>query len=162
LFRSSGGSTMKLLMPARVLDQIGAKEYTAQGQNERGGLLLGYRKPGALQIVQATLPEPWDFATPTLFRRSERGHRERALLSWRDSERTMDWIGEWHTHPGGSASPSFIDKGSWKRLVKHTRKPMVFLIAGARDLYVGMQDPRSNGPKRMVVEEQSGEAILFL
>lgn len=43
------------------------------------------------------------------------------------------YLGEWHTHPQSRPTPSYIDKQSWKRLVKRsiTESPIViFLIIG--------------------------------
>jgi integrative and conjugative element protein (TIGR02256 family) len=128
---------------------------------EQGGLLLGYRKADAIQIQSATFPGRWDHASPVLFQRSARGHRVRALREWLRSGRTIDWVGEWHTHPGGSVRPSYIDRRSWMRLARHAASPMVFLIFNDTQLYVGAQDPRSVSVRELTSTEQDAGAVLY-
>lgn len=128
-----------VLVPQAVIAAIRAKAPTAYGHNEQGGLLLGFRKAGALEICSATFPTHWDRGTPTLFKRSLRGHRIAALREWIRSDHTVDWIGEWHTHPGGRARPSWIDLHIWRGLVEHTKQTMAFFVFDQNSMYVGVQ-----------------------
>ncbi len=51
----------------------------------------------------------------------------------------MDYIGEWHTHPETEPTPSSIDKREWRKICHTKNEPMVFLIAGTRNvLWVGV------------------------
>jgi integrative and conjugative element protein (TIGR02256 family) len=100
----------KLLLPTQILGKIDRHGRTWPLGRERGGLLLGHRKADAIQLTSATFPNAWDQGAPTRFYRSERGHCVIALRAWLKSGMTVDWVGEWHTHPGGSAAPSFIDR----------------------------------------------------
>lgn len=151
----------QVLLPKSVLDEIRKHEKNWPRGRERGGLLLGYRKANAIQIDSATFPSPWDYATPTLFQRSERGHRLRALREWVRSGQTIDWVGEWHTHPGGLAAPSFVDRRSWRRIVAHTKMPMAFLIFNDIYMYAGLQAPRACRAKELKLDEESETAKLF-
>ncbi|MER8687105.1 Mov34/MPN/PAD-1 family protein [Mesorhizobium sp. M1136] len=151
----------QVLVPKSVLDEIREHEKNWPGVRERGGLLLGYRKADAIQIDSATFPGSWDYATPTLFRRSEQGHRLRALREWVRSAQTIDWVGEWHTHPRGLAVPSFVDQRSWRRIVSHTRKPMAFLIFNDTQIYAGLQSPRVSLVRKLKLEEDNDVAKLF-
>src|SRR3546814_20615834 len=88
----------------------------------------------AIQITDLTYPSGWDKATPALFKRSALGHRITALRAWKSSGGTVDWVGEWHTHPFASSNPSSVDLRSWRKLAKHSRRPMAFIIAGGTAL----------------------------
>lgn len=45
----------------------------------------------------------------------------------------MDWIGEWHSHPGFSLSPSSIDVRNWRHIVSQRKAAMVFPICDGRE-----------------------------
>ncbi|MXO69023.1 hypothetical protein GRI72_09320 [Altererythrobacter marinus] len=107
--------------------------------SEAGGLLLGYRKGIDFEVIAATLPNQWDRASSARFVRSVRGHRIRALREWKKSQGSVDWIGEWHSHPHGALRPSYIDLTNWKKLRTQTGKEMVFAIVGFNDLGLWLQ-----------------------
>ncbi len=100
--------------------------------NESGGIFLGYRKDGAIHIVQTTIPSMWDVMKPARFVRSAKMHRIRALREWKKSNHQVDWIGEWHSHPRGSLNPSPIDHRNWRKITKHTGNVMVFAIVNTK------------------------------
>ncbi|ESX66629.1 hypothetical protein X757_31220 [Mesorhizobium sp. LSHC414A00] len=154
-------SMTQVLVPKSVLDKIREHENNWPRLSERGGLLLGYRKNDAIQIDSATFPGRWDYATPTLFRRSEQGHKLRALREWVRSGQTIDWVGEWHTHPGGVAEPSFVDRRSWRRIAGHTKRLMAFLIFNDTQMYAGLQSPHVSRVKKLTLDEENDVAKLF-
>ena len=135
----------RILVPEGLLAEILSQARKPHALNEAGGLLLGLRKDNAVHVIRLTLPKPWDRATPVLFERSARGHRFAALRAWKASLGKVDWVGEWHTHPFGTANPSFTDQKSWRRLANHVKRPMAFIIAGRTDIFVGVQDPGQPG-----------------
>ncbi|WP_341896748.1 Mov34/MPN/PAD-1 family protein [Sphingobium sp. YR657] len=151
----------KLLLPKAVIEDIRAHSERSVRGHERGGIILGFRKADALQVESVTFPQIWDQSSPTMFRRSERGHRISALREWMRSDQTCDWLGEWHTHPGGLAAPSFIDKASWVRLARHAKKSMAFLIFSDSDMYVGVQSGWLRSVRRLNLLEESRDALLF-
>jgi integrative and conjugative element protein (TIGR02256 family) len=144
-----------------MIDEIHQRIRTCRSGNEQGGLLLGYRKESALQITSYTLPQKWDYATPFLFKRNTRGHKKLAHDEWRRSGKTVDWLGEWHTHPGGTATPSITDRRSWQRLVRHTKKPMTFLIFSDHEMYAGLQQLVPASLRQLDKVEENEEAILL-
>lgn len=117
---------------------------------EAGGLLLGHRKGDAIELTQLTFPTRWDRATSTRFERSALGHRIAALRAWKQSHGTIDWVGEWHTHPFGSPNPSFIDQTSWRKIARHAKRPMTFIIGGQSSIFIGVQEP--NGQRAIRLE----------
>lgn len=132
----------KVLLPRVIMEQLQWRTGNTLSSTEQGGLLLGYRKENAIQITAYTQPQRWDYSTPILFKRSAKGHTELAKNEWCRSGRKADWLGEWHTHPNGSATPSFVDKRSWLRIAKHTGKEMFFLILAQHHVYTGLQQPQ--------------------
>lgn len=150
---------MKLLVPHALIVDI---EMRAKSQrNEAGGLLLGQRKDGAIHVTQLSYPTRWDRATPTLFQRSALGHRMTALRAWKTSNGIVDWVGEWHTHPFGSPTPSFTDQASWRKLVKHSKRPMAFLISGSKAIYVGIQYPAQHHVENLSLVETNAVYQLY-
>lgn len=95
-------------------DRLIRREARARRFVETGGPLFGYFDPesGDAVIVEARGPGP------------EAKHRPRALIpDLRATQQAMDdvharsqgawgYVGEWHTHPGGTASPSQRDIGA--------------------------------------------------
>jgi len=150
-----------VLIPNAIITDIRSKVPTTSGHDEQGGLLLGYRKRGALELTSATFPGRWDRATPTLFKRSARGHRIFALREWLRSGHMIDWIGEWHTHPGGRAWPSSIDLRGWRATTRHTGKTMVFVIFDAGSHYVGLQSPDRRAVRMLRLTDSNGQYSLF-
>ena len=66
-------------------------------------------------------------------------HQQVALRHWRASQMTMDYLGEWHTHPESNPSPSLLDMSEWKKICKVQKRPMVFAILGwSGDIWLGL------------------------
>jgi integrative and conjugative element protein (TIGR02256 family) len=88
-----------------------------------------------------------------LFDRRDPGHQAEALHRWRQSGRTMTFVGEWHTHPEPVPSPSFIDKMTWKRIAKrHRVTPVVFIIRGFSGWWWEMMQDRSTATLSPLLE----------
>jgi len=113
---------------------------------ERGGILLGLRRGPHLHINEATLPMRWDISTRFSFRRASMGHEDVAIRRWRQSKQTMDWVGEWHSHPEKIPSPSNIDIRSWIQITRNRGAPMAFLILGWEGGWLGLCIPDSDTP----------------
>lgn len=80
---------------------------------ETGGILLGHESDGVPQVTVAGDPGTKAVREPLRFSR-DLDHAERlAERAWQESQAV--WLGEWHTHPGGSPVPSDIDMASYGR-----------------------------------------------
>lgn len=97
---------------------------------ESGGILLGYRRGDHLHVTLATPPQADDFGWRYFFKRSARHHQEIALRQWYNSDKKMDYLGEWHTHPQSVPIPSSLDFSEWQKISNRRPVPMVFIIAG--------------------------------
>lgn len=128
-----------ILVEGAVLERIQPFRQRERAAPESGGILLGYRRGAHLHVVDATIPGQEDRGTRVSFRRSANGHREQALAGWHRSDHTLDYVGEWHTHPERAPSPSGTDYRAWGELLAaRPGQPLVFMILGIEtDLWLG-------------------------
>ena len=128
-----------VLIEAQVLQVFARHQQLQQNAPESGGILLGYRRGSHLHVTEATAPLDSDQVSKTRFFRSATPHQQAALARWRETGGTMDYVGEWHTHPEHSPSPSTIDTRGWQRICSKRKTPMLFVIAGTQDrLWIGL------------------------
>ncbi|OGU59805.1 MAG: hypothetical protein A2X64_05720 [Ignavibacteria bacterium GWF2_33_9] len=85
----------------------------AQGNNpnEIGSSLLGsYKQDGFTAIIKGVSPIPKDSVfTRFFFKRGASGLKEYYKKLYNDTEGTIHYIGEWHSHPYGEPIPSGKD-----------------------------------------------------
>jgi integrative and conjugative element protein (TIGR02256 family) len=120
----------KILVEGTPLQIMDRYRQDRNDKAEAGGILLGYRKGPYLHIVQVTVPQLTDHRRRYRFDRTAHLHQQIALQQWRASEKTMDYLGEWHTHPEINPSPSGMDINEWAKITNRQPKPMVFMILG--------------------------------
>lgn len=125
---------------AGVIERIAGHRQVSQGDPEAGGLLIGTRRGRHIQISDMTEPQTSDARGRFLFLRNTIGHAEAATRLWRSSNQQLDYLGEWHTHPQRTPTPSGLDLAEWLRLgsARDDAHPMVFLIAGIETFYGAM------------------------
>ena len=98
---------------------------------ETGGILLGYDATDGIGIRHAGGPGPNATRGERTFMRDLDHARHLADSAWLEDH--SQWIGEWHTHPTGTLSPSEVDLQSYMR---HLRDPdlgfdrFVAIVAG--------------------------------
>lgn len=126
-------------MPRVWLDgcarEVIALEATKRRLKESGGLLFGYCAPGGVVIVSALPPGP-----------RTRHERARLVPDPRDTQAAIDkvheesggrlhYLGDWHSHPRGSARPSGTDSANARKIAAdkavETPKPLVIIQATA-------------------------------
>lgn len=108
--------------------------HTAEG----GGILLGFRRDPHLHIAMATPPGPRDRRSKYHFYRDVEFHAQIALSEWANTQKTMDYLGEWHTHPEDYPQPSALDLQEWRQICQRRKKPMVFIIQGIFGRWIGV------------------------
>jgi integrative and conjugative element protein (TIGR02256 family) len=59
-------------------------------------------------------------------------------MEWEKSQETMDYLGEWHTHPENNPRPSALDLREWRQISKRRGEPMMFIIVGIMEWWVGI------------------------
>lgn len=89
-------------------------------------------------IEQATVPTTWDNRFRFLFERMPFGHAIIAQSRWAESQGTVRYLGEWHTHPEDHPIPSALDRLEWNKLSakRRDKRPVLAVIVGRKGLYV--------------------------
>lgn len=142
-------STGKLLIERQLFDIILPYKQFKINAHEAGGILLGYRRDPHIHITEATAPHPKDSRARFRFLRHKAFHQRIALKRWKESDETLDYVGEWHTHPEDFPVPSAIDLKEWMIILKSSPRPMIFIILGRVTSWIGI------GFSNKIVEIQS-------
>lgn len=133
----------KILIESFPLEEMDLYRQDASHKTEAGGIILGYRRGTHLHVTQVTIPQISDKRHRYGFHRSAQHHQQVALKAWHASGNTMDYLGDWHTHPELHPSPSELDLNEWKKICSKRTSPMLFMIIGVSgDLWVGLGDSR--------------------
>ncbi|WP_412030909.1 Mov34/MPN/PAD-1 family protein [Halomonas sp. ML-15] len=111
---------------------------------ESGGLILGRIRGKYLDISDVTEPGRHDYQSRFKFIRRDCSHHQIALKTWERENSEVGYLGEWHTHPEKTPSPSPIDLLGWKKVVLDGHSPYCFfVIVGVQSFYfcIGYLDP---------------------
>lgn len=127
-----------LVFSESVLRVFDTHRQTGFQSFEGGGILLGYVRGDHLEVLHATEPSSKDKRHRFLFEREKQGHQEEALRLWKESGGLVRYLGEWHTHPQKSPTPSGMDRAEWEKLaqLRTDRRPVLTVIVGTQELYV--------------------------
>lgn len=106
--------------------------------NEYGGLLIGhYSEDNQIVYLNDTvLPKKFK-ASPVSFERASDGMAN-ILEEYFRQEPPQVYVGEWHTHPNGSPTPSMTDVRAFETIVKHPdvniKNPVMLIMGLTRDV----------------------------
>lgn len=121
-----------------VFDVINRFRQHALEAPESGGFLTGYYKGRDLHVINLTVPQRGDYSSRFRFSRRDPRHMKQVKQWYRESGCEINCLGEWHTHPEPSPTPSGIDSNSWRIFNKNRHgQKAVFLIAGTEGVWVG-------------------------
>lgn len=134
----TSGDGRFILVHAEVVGLIASRVESGASSREAGGILLGSYRGDHIEVSGFTTPYPKDRRLFALFDRIDPLHQSTALTAWQQSGGTDTYIGEWHTHPEASPSPSWLDTRTWRKLIKRSNAPMVFAIGGFNDIWWGL------------------------
>jgi len=87
---------------------------------ETGGCLAGYYAKDTDDVVVTDVIGPGPAATHkrTVFLADRAFHDEMLAVLWETSQGRIRYVGDWHTHPGGSPQLSSLDKAFMKHAAK--------------------------------------------
>lgn len=125
-----------ILIDREPLQTVRHTAEQARFKHEVGGILLGCIRGDYLHVLQATPPQAADRFSFTRFWRASTGHQEIATDAWRSSNKTITYIGEWHSHPERVPVPSTIDHADWRTQIQKQERDLAFIIQGMEGLYV--------------------------
>ena len=99
-------------MSRRVLEKISRAILDVENRREAGGVLLGYRRPHGLDVIDATVPCPGQFADNVTFTINGEEETEKAAALCAAYAECPEVIGLWHSHVGGIPTFSRQDRRS--------------------------------------------------
>lgn len=118
---------------------------------ETGGILLGYvaEPTGSVVVLDTLGPGPNAVHTPSEFEPDQAWQKHQLAIRYRTSDGLLSYVGDWHTHPGGTATPSRRDRTTLRRIARYpaarlSRPAMVILGTreGAVSLRAWRWEPR--------------------
>lgn len=136
-FERSKGGLVEL--PRHVASLLCEHAQISPSSKEAGGILLGRQISGTLDIVldEITTPSIDDRQTRFSFFRSKRLTQARIEAAWTESSGTLNYLGEWHTHPEDTPRPSCIDRAGWRSLSRKgvfQLDSLLFVIVGRNEI----------------------------
>jgi integrative and conjugative element protein (TIGR02256 family) len=110
-------------------------EADRAGRVETGGVLLGYwGEPGdQVVVLEALGPGPNAVHGGDHFLPDHEYHLKRIAELYLKSGRRLHYLGDWHTHPGGTANLSPLDRDTLARIAKakgaRAPRPLMMILA---------------------------------
>lgn len=134
--RFDGGVVELASAVVTVLDRFRQLEA---GAPEAGGMLLGrlINESHDLVVDEATEPGKRDRKGRYFFFRRRSHAQKRVDEVWFASHSTVNYLGEWHSHPEDDPSPSGTDINNWLTICRKARYEqdcLVFVIVGRKTL----------------------------
>ncbi len=96
---------------------------------EAGGVLIGERRGSHIVIQEISEPGEGDVRGRNSVDRRGQHHQRIVDEAFSRSLGTLQYLGEWHTHPEDIPSPSIQDLNTWRRHLVDSEH-MVLLIVG--------------------------------
>jgi integrative and conjugative element protein (TIGR02256 family) len=132
-------SDFRILLPQAILAEM-QREAQHQEPNESGGVLMGYADrtdPNLIKVTAQIGPGP---------NATHRRHRFEPDAAWQCDEvarcyeqsgRIATYLGDWHSHPGGSARPSRLDRKTARNISRSPEArvphPLMLILAGSEE-----------------------------
>lgn len=112
-----------------------AYRQTGMFSLEAGGMLLGRQISGGNDVVidAASEPSRMDRRARFWFRRARKPAQELVDAAWQQSQGTVNYFGEWHTHPEAVPTPSCVDRRDWRKIARQVNvesSHLYFAIVG--------------------------------
>ena len=129
------------VLPAKNLKEEISAILQSKGNCETGGCLLGcYEKDRKYIYVIYQINEPKDSqCSPCSFVRGCEGLTDSIDEVRKKSGKQVRYLGEWHSHPKGSSSPSITDNEQFKVMSEQLRRedvPFIQMIYTNNSIYV--------------------------
>jgi integrative and conjugative element protein (TIGR02256 family) len=126
----------EVVLPEPVLEEM-EREADRHAPDESGGVLLGYRDrddPRLIQVVSQVGPGLDAVHEPYRFEPDAAWQDDRIAAAYAESGRVVTYLGDWHSHPQGSPSPSKLDRSTARRIARsrtaRTRHPLIVILWG--------------------------------
>ena len=135
--------------PLEILERFAQHNIKAP---EAGGIILGKLYENRIEIHKLSVPTSLDKANRYSFERNKVSAQIIIDFEFYNNNGQMIYLGEWHTHPEHTPTPSFTDLVMIKNQFKNNYLNTDFLllmIKGTKNIYL-----------RMINEKNSLEVVL--
>ena len=144
-FRRLGGGELRL--SDAVTQAMRVHVQRSRSSSEAGGILLGrlLLEHDDVVVDEVTVPGAQDRGSRCSFFRAQEPAQKVVNDAWARSEGSINYLGEWHTHPEDDPQPSAHDRQDWSRLVtsqRYEQDGLFFVIVG-RQIIRAWELPRS-------------------
>lgn len=134
--KNGTGQIERVVLASAAATTIREQARRSADGNETGGILLGRADAATMWVRSAGDPGPAAVHRPSFFLRDL--HHAQRLAAEAFAHDGSEWIGEWHTHPGGAPIPSALDLRSYlgflaDPLLRFDAFVAVILISPARN-----------------------------
>lgn len=126
------GLPERLYLPAEIRSEM-VKQAREHAPNETGGILIGRRRGEVVEVLAISDAGPKAVSRPARFERDGeycQRYLERTVAELGEG---IDYVGEWHSHPGSSATPSTRDTASFTEIAEDpdylTTAPVLVIVA---------------------------------
>ncbi|GGF50896.1 Mov34/MPN/PAD-1 family protein [Echinicola rosea] len=100
----------RIVLLDSVIDVLRKYKQVNSKSHESGGILLGQVKGNSIYIMRASIPTNWDKSSRNSFNRCKDIAQVIINYEFANSNQKTIYLGEWHTHPEKSPTPSSVDK----------------------------------------------------
>ncbi|MGE1076177.1 Mov34/MPN/PAD-1 family protein [Pseudomonas fragariae (ex Marin et al. 2024)] len=122
-----------VITPSVVNRLLGYRQLNASS-NEAAGVLIGERRGSHLVIHDISEPGKGDIRRRCFVDRRGPHHQVAVDDAFARSLGTLQYLGEWHTHPEDIPSPSTTDLVTWHRNLVE-KGPMALIIMGRKEVW---------------------------
>jgi len=129
-----------------VLKALSSFKQKGKNKFEAGGILLGQVVKNTIYITKLSFPNHLDKAKRTFFDRHKLPAQIIINHEFSNSDGKTIYLGEWHTHPELTPTPSSVDLKMLKQQFKMNRLNLdciYLLIQGINELYLGEYDGKN-------------------
>ena len=145
-FQESNGWTVEI--EASVIELLQSYKQSGRCQRESCGILFGtiYEKSKTTVINRASGIIPGSKRSRHRCHRPRKKAQELVNMLWEESKGTVNYLGEWHTHPERNPTPSGIDLKNWDSILKWVAtdsERLYFLIVGTDFLQLWVGDRKT-------------------
>lgn len=127
---------VRIRLPESVGDQLEA-EADHHYPKESGGVLLGFPRPGKraqIQICEQIGPGPKAVHLRDRFEPDSDWQADRIAERYIESGRVLAYLGDWHSHPGGTGTPSALDRSTARTIARcaeaRAPNPLILIVFG--------------------------------
>ena len=137
------GEEIFIVVSKEAFESLNVFRQHQNSQTEACGVIMGERRGKHFYITNFTLPMPTDIRSRYYCKRNIQGHQELVDLYHSQTNGSIQYLGEWHSHPEVNAIPSQKDLNEWPITYNYLHakehiNEMVCLILGTKNDWLGL------------------------